>query len=74
MEFLTANSLLLILLVVALLFFIYQLYFRVEERDDSPNVIDLDIDNKNPEDKILDKEIIEAVKLAVKMHREKKDG
>jgi Ca2+/Na+ antiporter len=74
MEFLTANSLLLLLLAVVLLFFIYQLYFKVEEQEETPKFIELDIDNKNTKDKTLDKEILEAVKLAVKMHREKKDG
>jgi len=75
MEFLTTNSLLLLLLVVSLFFLIYQLYFKIEDKDEqSPPIVELGIDNSEPEDKILDKEILEAVKIAVRMHREKKDG
>ena len=74
MEFIAANGYLILLLVVILLFFIYELYIKPQPEEEFPTFIELEEsseDIKIDYDKSLDKEVLEAVKIAIKIHREK---
>ena len=72
MEFIATNGQIIALLVVLLLFLIYELYIKPQSEDELPSFLDLEEESTIEEkDKSLDKEVLEAVKMAVKIHREK---
>jgi len=72
MDFVATNSWFIALLVVLLLFLIYELYIKPQSEDELPSFLDLEEESTIEEkDKSLDKEVLEAVKMAVKIHREK---
>jgi len=76
MDFIAANSVYVGLLAVILLLFIYELYFKPQKDDDKIDIVESyeTIDTTKLNDKLLDKEIQEAVKIAIKLHREKANG
>ena len=77
MEFITANSQIIALLVVILLFFIYELYVKSQPEEEITAFIEVEDTQEESSlssvslDKSLDKEILEAVKIAVKIHKER---
>jgi hypothetical protein len=76
MNFLATNSLIIILLVVVVLFFIYEIYFKYTPTEELPTFIDVELESSSSQsdDSTLDKEVLEAVKIAVKIHREEAHG
>jgi hypothetical protein len=73
MSFIATNGLIILLLVVVILFFLYELYFKSEPPQELPTFIDVELEESSTQidDKNLDKDILEAVKIAIKIHREK---
>jgi len=72
MEFITTNGQIIALLVVLLLFLIYELYIKPQPEEELPTFIELEEDiSVEDQDKSLDREVLEAVKMAIKIHKEK---
>jgi len=75
MEFIATNGQIIALLVVILLFLIYELFVKNYERQEDEIISFLAEEEQErdaqADDKSLDKEVLEAVKIAVKIHREK---